>query len=218
MLEPSKAKLICLENSSFSWEFQYNPKEFSLKRSSGFSAKDKADGPWGAISADCSKPDELSFEFVLDQTEPDLGMLGNLTQLAPVSSLAAKAQSLLNKDNVMEDVGNLYKMTIPHEDANKAKRPPLCGFLWGNFQFFGGVTGLDVKFVLFDISGLPRRAEVSMTMLGQAMHVPSKAEELFGNFAGTGYKYKKLKTWKTTELTTYGLRNALLGVTMYDVL
>ena len=219
MFDPTKAKLVCLENSKLSWDFQYNPKEFSLKRSSGFQAVDKAEGPWGGLRAECSKPDELSFEIILDKTEPDYGLIGNLALLAPVSSIAAAAESFLNTDSVMADVSQLYKLTLPGEDPDKpgAYRPPLCAFVWGNFQFFGGVTDFNAKFVLFDVKGLPRRAEVSISMMGQAMHVPSDKAELFGNWTGKGYKYPSLKSFTASKVTSYGLRNMLLGISMVEV-
>jgi len=213
MLEPSKATLICLENGDLSWDFKYNPKEFSLKRSSGYQALDKAEGPWGGLRAECAKPDELSFDLILDTTEPDLGMAGNLALLAPVSSLAALAQSLLNTDSVMDDVASLYKLTLPGQDSKQEDviRPPLCAFVWGNFQFFGGVTSIDVKLVLFDLSGLPRRAEIQMSMMGQAMHVPKDKKELFGNYGGS-YKYESLSGFATSKISMYSLRNKILGM------
>jgi hypothetical protein len=218
MFDPSKAKLVCLENSSLSWDFQYNPKEFSLKRSSGYENNDKAEGPWGGLKAQCSKADELSFELILDQTEPDYGLIGNLALLAPVSSIAAAAESFLNTDSVMDDVSQLYKLTLPGEDpVTKARRPPLCAFVWGNFQFFGGLTDFNAKFVLFDVKGLPRRAEVSISMLGQAMNVPGDKRELFGDYNKSGYKYPSLSTFTKSKVTSYGLRNALLGIQMVKV-
>jgi hypothetical protein len=218
MFDITKAKLVCLENNALSWDFQYNPKEFTLSRSSGYQNIDKSEGPWGGLRAECSKADTLDFEVTLDQTEPDYGLLGNLALLAPVSSSMASAQSFANTDSVMEDVTKLYKLTLPGEDPKTgAKRPPLCAFVWGNFQFFGGLTDITVKFVLFDSKGLPRRADVTIKMLGQAMNVPGKKEELFGDYSESGYKYPSLSQFTASSVTSYGLRNMLLKIKMAEV-
>jgi hypothetical protein len=114
-------------------------------------------------------------------------------------------------------VSQLYKLTLPGEDEKKTKRPPVCAFVWGNFQFFGGLTDFSAKFVLFDSKGLPRRAEVSISMMGQAMHVPGEKGEIFGDYKKSGYKYPSLTAYKASEVTSYGFRNALLGIKMVEV-
>ena len=195
--EPIKAKLVCLEDSKLSWIFQYNPKEFSLTRQGGFTAKPKGDGPWGGIQWECAKPDELSFEIVLDATEPDLEKLGPLASaatalalMAPVSSLA----SLLGQEDtntVINDIARLHQLTIPrqHKTEKDVVRPPYVAFLWGNFQFFGGVTSIDSKVVLFDFGGIPKRAEVSIKMIGQSFNAPKDEYELAGGYKKAGNKF-----------------------------
>ena len=195
MFEPVKAKLICLE-ASYELEFPYNPKELSIERQSGFSAKDKGGGPWGGIRWECAKPDKLSFEFVLDATEPSTGLV-TAGLMLPISSTAAML-GMLNMDNVLKQIKTLHQMTIPHwYKKDVAKRPPFCAFLWGNFQFFGGIESITSKCVLFDVNGLPKRAEVNLSMIGQAMHAPSSPEELTG--MEDGYSYKTLSSGRFTS-------------------
>lgn len=216
-IEPMKAKLVCLEDSSLSWDFKYNPKEFTLKREGGFQAKPKGDGPWGGIQWECAKPDTLDFEVVLDVTEPDLGLAGNLALLAPISSLAALA-GMLDTTSVLEDISALHKLTIPrqHPDQEDVQRPPYVAFLWGDFQFFGGIASISSKVILFDFGGIPKRAEVSISMVGQAMHAPADEYELGGGYNKSGdtfkgYKYDKLKAYSDSKAKSSDLRLGLLG-------
>jgi hypothetical protein len=51
--------------------------------------------------------------------------------------------------------------------------------------------------VLFDFRGIPKRAEVSISMLGQAFNSPTDPGELAG--AIDNYKYKSLK-WKDPKV------------------
>lgn len=215
-IEPMKAKLVCLEDSSLSWDFKYNPKEFSLTRQGGYSAKPKGDGPWGGIQWECAKPDELSFDIVLDVTEPDLGLAGNLALLAPISSLASLA-GMLDTTSVLEDISALHQLTIPrqHPDQKDVQRPPYVAFLWGDFQFFGGISSIESKVVLFDFGGIPKRAEVSIKMVGQALHAPKDEYELAGGYGKSGdtfkgYTYSKLKSYSGSMLMSTDLRVSLL--------
>lgn len=182
MFEPVKARLVCLEVSDLELVFPYNPKEFSITRNSGFSSKDDGSGPWGGVKWDCGKPDELKFDIVLDVSEPELSFGADAAaMMLPISSLASIAGHR-NTDSVVADIQTLHQMTIPRklDDDGTYVRPPFCVFLWGDVQFFGGITTVESKVVLFDIAGRPKRAEVSVSMIGQAFHTPTKAEELTG--------------------------------------
>jgi hypothetical protein len=216
-IPPMKAKLVCLDDPSLSWPFQYNPKEFSLTRQGGFSAQTKGDGPWGGIKWDCAKPDELSFEVILDVTEPDLGPAGMLALLAPISSLASLA-GMLDTTSVLEDIAKLHQLTIPrqHPTAEDVQRPPYVAFLWGDFQFFGGISSIDSQVILFDVGGIPKRAKVSIKMIGQALQAPKDEYELAGGYGKTGdtfsgYPYEKLKPFGTSSAKSSDLRVLMLG-------
>mgnify|MGYP005737067345 CR=1 FL=1 len=151
-------------------------------------------------------------------TEPDLGLAGNLALLAPISSLAA-AVGMLDTTSVLTDVAKLHKLTIPYKTkANpKVLRPPYVAFTWGDFQFFGGIQSIDSKVILFDIGGIPKRAEVSISMIGQAMYAPTDEYELAGgygksgdNFAGYIKQAKSLSSFSSDADST-DLRLALFG-------
>lgn len=217
--EPMKAKLVCLEDSDLSWDFKYNPKEFSLTRQGGYSAKPKGDGPWGGIQWECAKPDELSFDIILDATAPDLGAFASLAPLAllaPIPSLAALAGQA-DTNSVLPDIAALHQLTIPrqHPDQEDVQRPPYVAFLWGNFQFFGGISSIESKVILFDFGGIPKRAEVSIKMVGQSLHSPVDEYELAGGYGKTGdtfkgYTYKPLSGYAGKGLKATDTRLAML--------
>lgn len=192
--EPIKAQLFCLEDSSLTLELPYNPKEFSITRTSGFQKKDKGGGPWGGVQWSCAQPDALKFDIVLDVSMPEAGLAGAAALMFPISSQASRS-GMDDTRSVLEEIMVLHNMTIPRWiDPKKAyKRPPFVAFLWGDFQFFGAIDSIDSKCVLFDFRGIPKRAEVSISMLGQAFNAPKDPGELTG--AIDNYKYKSL-AWK----------------------
>jgi len=210
-MEPIKAKLVCLEVSDLELEFPYNPKEFTISRNSGFTAKNKGGGPWGGITWECAKPDELKFDVVLDVTEPDLGLAGMAALMLPISSLASMV-GMADTTSVIDDIMVLHDMTIPRWiEKDKYKRPPFCAFLWGDFQFFGGVQSVESKAVLFDFRGIPKRAEVSIAMLGQAFNAPKDPTVLTG--ATDDFSYDKMSSTKLTVPASFSTdpRLALFG-------
>ncbi|MEL6350108.1 MAG: hypothetical protein AAFV53_43815 [Myxococcota bacterium] len=208
MIEPLKASIVALEGST-EIDFLYNPKEFTLTRNSGFTQRSKGDGPYGGIHWECAKPDELKFDVVIDVSEPEINFFSPMaaTQLLPISSLASLV-GYADKTSVLPEIEKLVKLTKPGKVSMKLKdktievhRPPFVAFIWGDFEFFGGIQSIDSKVVLFNPLGVPKRAEVSISMLGQAVlgkdtPAPKKAEEIAGYFGTAGYSYKDLAKYK----------------------
>ena len=179
-MDPVKAQLVCLE-ASLKLKLPYNPKELTLERSSGFQGRNKGKGAWGGLQWECARPDKLSFEIVLDVTEPEGGLMNTAMLMAPISSVAAM-KGMADTTSVLTDIKILHEMTIPrwYSKDDGAARPPMCVFLWGDLEFFGGIETVTSKCVLFDFRGIPKRAEVSISMLGQAMYAPKSPEDLTG--------------------------------------
>jgi len=63
----------------------------------------------------------------------------------------------------MPDVNPAHDQTAQGTLGMK-KRNPLQTFEWGNFSFFGAITGLNTKYTMFSKDGNPIRAEVKVTM------------------------------------------------------
>lgn len=51
----------------------------------------------------------------------------------------------------------------PTVGAKDQRQPPTCIFSWGGFQYSGIITQLDQRFTMFLPSGIPVRAELSVT-------------------------------------------------------
>ncbi len=55
------------------------------------------------------------------------------------------------------------KLIMPTVEGSENKKPPLCRFSWGNFEYIGVITRIDQKFILFLPNGTPVREELSLT-------------------------------------------------------
>jgi hypothetical protein len=58
----------------------------------------------------------------------------------------------------------IVELGIPTVEGKEAKRPPLCLFSWGKFNFSGVIEKVDQKFIMFLSNGTPVRANVTITM------------------------------------------------------
>ena len=91
--------------------------------------------------------------------------------------------STLLKQNVLTDVHQLYRLTLPIDtvtgNAGGIMRPPIVLFAWGPFQFTGVITDLSFDIKLFDGEGLPRRATANVTIKGRALQSIKKVDDLF---------------------------------------
>lgn len=105
--------------------------------------------------------------------------------MLPISSKAAEMGERDTR-SVLVDIVRLHKMTIPMwVEVNKYKRPPFVAFIWGDVQFLGAIESVESKAVLFSREGIPKRAEVSISMLGQAFEAPAGSTALTGTHKHT---------------------------------
>ena len=89
------------------------------------------------------KPDEMSFEFLFDNT----GIIDGQP-----------------KDNIFDDVENFKKMMLEYDsDSHEPKHFKL---VWGNFIFKGRCTALTITYKLFNPDGSPIRAICKSTFKG----------------------------------------------------
>ncbi len=197
----AKAELICLDVKGWKFEFPFNPEasSFSLSRSVSWNPGGaSADGWGGPLEYDDGSPDELSFAILLDQSvlgEIDpadvLGM-----EKALLSALASFFGPSKNEDSVLPAIQELYRLTLPIQPAEATDdpldvRPPICAFVWKDFEFMGAVTSMDVEFLLVDSDGTPKRAKVTMKMSGRAFSGGLDLEK----FLKAEYKLVKGKDW-----------------------
>jgi hypothetical protein len=173
-----KAKLVDLDKSANSFKFQFNPETLEITRGCMFEDGDgQNQNNWAGLKAKGAQVDTMSTTFILDTTEPDLfdgkamlNMMNPIIVSSPTLKPADKAMPLLpaNKDDVREIIHKLFVMTmiLDPEDDNK-RRPHLVKFEWKKILFVGGITDLSFKYTLFDSDGIPKRAEVNLTIKGR---------------------------------------------------
>ena len=161
--EPTKAQLFCLDDSNRSITFQFNPTSFKFSRKVNWAEGKNAGMPWTTLSFSYGGNDSLNFSLLLDQSEAD-------------------EEGATNDESVLTDILDFYKLTMPlrvTQGGDEVIRPPLVAFIWEQFQFQGVVQRLDVEMLLFDDTGRPRRAMVTVALLGRALSGASSSEDFF---------------------------------------
>lgn len=130
--------------------------------------------PWPRLGGASGKLDSLSFSTLFDQSEDhDAAELSASSLLSSFASLMPglpAAMSLLpgNTKDVVDQIEQLYKLTLHQKIAEKVIRPPMLTFKWGSkFIFTGVLTSVTFKILQFDASGRATRAKVDCEMEGR---------------------------------------------------
>lgn len=125
-----------------------NPETYSLNLKVEYE-KEKSQGSQGANPKYTgSKPKELKMDFILDGTQMAEGYDKSLVDL----SVGVQIDKLLE---------------VVYYVHGKTHKPNLLKVNWGNELIFDCVmTDLSVNYTLFDSSGMPLRAKLSITFLG----------------------------------------------------
>ena len=190
-----RAKITSLDDSGLKFEFSFNPTNLKVERSSGLKGRSTEKlklTSFAGLEWDGAGTDTLSFDFVLDETEPDwtnpavaLNLMNPIfspytvpAQVTPATSMVGVP--LFNGSSVYRSEGGLLgggasvltkirEMTMLHKTSWKdgeIVRPHLVKMEWGDFKFFGGIKDFTYTFTLFDSDGLPKRAEVNLSLVG----------------------------------------------------
>lgn len=173
---PVKAVLYCLDNPSMSVSLQFNPSSFRLQRRPGWEAGGGGGGgtlyaPWKGLQFSGGHNDSLSFKTLLDESE-------ERTQKGLSTDFAAKKNTKRNEKSVLDPMKKLYALTMPLKITDKEIRPPVVAFIWEQFEFYGVITDLQAETTLFDYTGQPKRAELTITLEGQALTKASSADDV----------------------------------------
>jgi hypothetical protein len=192
---PTKAVLLCRDNSKYDLELTFNPSSLTISRTpewgrageKGESLSDKrlkekfrdmvwqnpdvkeSQGAWAGLSYSGATNDTLNFKTIFDETI-DRSFLGLAATMSPFKSNFGSG----NTDSVLVKLLKLHTLTLPSKIAPTSTegdfwRPPVLTFLWGGFRFEGVIKSLNTDITLFSKDGTPKRAEVSINMEGMAL-------------------------------------------------
>ena len=148
-----KAELSCLDDGSQSITMQFNPTSFKLGRSVKWSDQSVALQPWGTLQFSTGDSDTMSLSLVLDESE--------------------------STASVLPAMEAYYGLTMPMKISADVVRPPVVLFRWEEFRFLGVVRAIDADVTLFDATGCPKRAKLSLSLLGRAFAEASSSAEFF---------------------------------------
>lgn len=86
-----------------------------------------------------------------------------------------------DEQDVRKQVEKIATLVVPTVEGKQTKQPPLCLFCWGNFVYKGIIHQVDQKFTMFVNTGIPVRAQVSVTF--KAVITPEEDAKLKGKEA-----------------------------------
>jgi hypothetical protein len=137
----AKAQIKGIDASKVKIAFPFNPSEFKLSRAVNWSDDPTMEQAFGLLHFSNGQSDKLSMSFLLDTSEAS--------------------------GDISKAVNELYGLSLPYEISAVLKRPSLIEFTWASFRFLGVVASVDFDFLLFDPTGAPKRATVSMQLMGR---------------------------------------------------
>jgi hypothetical protein len=183
--------------------FPFNPTELEVTRGCGFSFENSDSNSvndYGGLKFGGAKSDELSMSFILDTSEPSLSdtkygafMMAPVIMSSPSMDPIKSAKGIpyfegaVNPDSVTEVLEVINMMTKLSDDDRKKKKkdaaaviyPRLVQFTWGEeIKFSGAIEKFSFKIILFDSDGTPKRAEVSLGLIGVYGEYKKKPEDL----------------------------------------
>jgi hypothetical protein len=132
----------------------FNPSSFKLSRTVQWSAQGAASQAYSTLQFANGEVDTLSMTLLLDTSE-------TTTSVLPTTQL-------------------IYGWSLPMAVAAGSMRPPCLLFTWGLFTFQGVVSRAEFDFNLFDSTGAPKRAMVTLEMLGRAFARGTPSAQFFG--------------------------------------
>lgn len=131
-------------NTGRAYELMLNPSRYKHEKNVQFQ-KDDTVGKIGSESRFKSiEPESLSFDFVLDGT-------GVVSGPIPGKKVP----------DVVSEVGKLSAVVYQYKGKNH--EPNVVQILWGALLFFGRLKNMNTEYVLFNPSGEPLRAKMSLS-------------------------------------------------------
>ncbi len=94
------------------------------------------------------------------------------------------------RENVTDKTKEITDLIRPVKEKKKTKRPYICLFMWGEFSYRGVIKSVSQKFTLFLETGIPVRAELSVTFM--PVETPEEQKKNKG-------KHHSRKMWKVKK-------------------
>lgn len=176
-------------------EFPFNPETLSITHNPDWSPSYDAAVYWRPLHYGGTAPDNLRFAVLLDESEDrDASWASDL--LALFNPLFTAVSSLIglkgNTNQVTAFVHALYALARPivpsDTDGESDARPPLLVFAWGDFRFYGFLDSIEVRYLLFDLDGNPRRATVDLALSGRYLRESDATSVNVADFLVPGLK------------------------------
>ncbi len=174
-----------------SLEVQFNPSTLRLNGFAGdedVSISEFSQGQGGSIrSGSVGAQVELSFKLIFDHTSNTAAFQQDLLSLMNASSLASAAgKKLLNA--ITGKKANSVQVSVEAFIAclRNDKTRTIC-FEWGDMRYEGVLRQVNSNYTLFDMNGLPVRAEV-----GVNMYLAETEQDTLKDYS-KGYWYKAYK-------------------------
>ncbi|UII24675.1 LysM peptidoglycan-binding domain-containing protein [Fulvivirga maritima] len=132
------------------FEAMFNPESYSLHYENKFNKCQGVNTTGGTTNYSFSRPEKLSLKLILDGT--GASVTGYNVLLGKTRDVYNQVQEFLRLTTFMD--GDIHE-------------PPYLLIIWGDLNFKCRLTSLDIKYTLFDRSGVPLRAELDTSFFGQ---------------------------------------------------
>ncbi len=167
---------------------QFNPSEYRISRGNRMSQKNGVgkEANMKNVQAVSGALASLSLSLYFD-TISDLGEEGIIGKATDIKSVLTNGASIKDKakelaENAFSsktaDVCDKFINLIKYAEDEHA--PQKICFVWGTLQFTGFITSCNVSYTMFAADGMPVRAKVDLSILGEEKHqLASQASKPF---------------------------------------
>ena len=108
-------------------------------------------------------PEEYEVTSLANYNTKNFGQLQyHLTELEDFT-IALFFDSYEQGTDIRNQTNKIADLTLPTVSGTSTKRPPICHFSWGGFTYRGMVKSVKQKFTMFLNTGIPVRAELTVT-------------------------------------------------------
>lgn len=158
-------------------EVQFNPSEYSIRRGAKLSDKRplQQDATPGDVQAVQGEPSIFSVSLYFDSYTELLSKDGSSN--TPANSAADNSKAGLPSFDMNEEtapdadyrVNKLFGSLLGLiKYAHEEHEPPHIGFIWGEYlNFVGKLSSYNVSYTVFGRDGMPVRAKMDMTIVGE---------------------------------------------------